>query len=276
MRAGSNRQSQEKTMLEKYSGATRIYFVVGHPIAQVQSPARLTRNFETVGYDAISVPIDILPEDFDDFMKSTAKMKNVHGFCFTIPHKFASLAYCTSITDRSRVLNSVSVARRKADGTWHGDIVEGEATVDSLRSLGCTFKGQKALLIGAGGAGSSIGLALLDAGVEQLAIHDIDVVRRDQLISRLSKHHHNKLIIGSPDPTGCPIVSNGSSAGMKPGEPLPIILDRLAPGSFVSDVVTMADDSPLVKGARQKGCHVSTGVDLFLAVSPIIVDFMRM
>ncbi len=33
-------------MLERLSGDTRLYFTVGHPIAQVKSPGGITRGFE--------------------------------------------------------------------------------------------------------------------------------------------------------------------------------------------------------------------------------------
>jgi shikimate dehydrogenase len=49
-------------MLENYSGSTRIVPIVGHPIAQVQAPVRVTTAFEKRGVDAICVPIHVRPE----------------------------------------------------------------------------------------------------------------------------------------------------------------------------------------------------------------------
>ena len=43
---------------------------------------------------------------------------------------------------------------------------------------GCAIKDNRALLVGAGGAGSAIALALLDRGVARLAVHDVDAERR--------------------------------------------------------------------------------------------------
>ena len=46
--------------------------------------------------------------------------------------------------------------------------------VSALRRAGCEPGGRRALLLGAGGAGSAVALALIEAGVATLAIVDID------------------------------------------------------------------------------------------------------
>jgi shikimate dehydrogenase len=104
------------------------------------------------------------------------------------------------------------------------------------------------LLIGAGGAGSAIGLALLDAGLRELAIHDADASRRDALIGKLAQAHPGKVAIGSPDPSGFDSVSNATPAGMKEGDPLPIEIGKLAPSTFVSDVVHQARSAAADRG----------------------------
>ncbi len=75
--------------------------------------------------------------------------------------------------------------RRRAEGGWHGDIVDGLGFVGAVRANGGDPTGKRALQIGAGGAGSAIAMALVEAGVRSLAIHDTDVARRNQLIAKL-------------------------------------------------------------------------------------------
>ena len=59
-------------------------------------------------------------------------------------------------------------------------------------------------MVGAGGAGSAIALALLDAGVEMLDIHDDDSGRRDALVGRLRTRYGEKVRAGSADPSVTP------------------------------------------------------------------------
>ena len=47
-------------MLEGYSGATRVVFIVGDPIAQVKSPAGVTALMRARGADAICVPAPLI------------------------------------------------------------------------------------------------------------------------------------------------------------------------------------------------------------------------
>ncbi len=59
----------------------------------------------------------------------------------------------------------MSVIRRNPDGTWHGDMLDGLAFVKAQIDHGAQPKGARVLLVGAGGAGSAIAIALLEAGV---------------------------------------------------------------------------------------------------------------
>jgi shikimate dehydrogenase len=62
--------------------------------------------------------------------------------------------------------------------------------------------------------------------------------------------------------------------GMKPGDPLPLQVDRLDPGAAVGDVVTMPAVPPLIEQARARGHVASTGSDMFAQVRVAIVDFL--
>jgi shikimate 5-dehydrogenase len=57
------------------------------------------------------------------------------------------------------------------------------------------------LLVGAGGTGSAIAIALLEAGVQELVIHDTDESRTARLIELLSELGRGRVTTGPPDPT---------------------------------------------------------------------------
>ena len=260
-------------MLENFSGATRVYYIIGHPIAQVKSPHGMTRLFEKNGKDAIMVPVDILPDDVPAFVTLASRLLNCDGICITVPHKFAVVPHCRTMSKTTKVLGSANVMRRNADNSWHGDMFDGPGHVGAMRKNGAELEGRRSLLIGAGGAGSAIGLALLDAGVRELAIHDTDASRQDALIAKLDGTHAGKVIAGSSNPAGFDTVSNASPAGMKPGDGLPFDIRGLEPATFVSDVVTKPAVTPLIEAARRIGCQTSTGVEMFEAETSLMLDF---
>ena len=260
-------------MLDNYSGATRVIFILGDPIAQVKAPLGLTREFERRTHDAIVVPLQLAPADVDAGIAAITGAKNVDGLIATIPHKFALAARCATLSDRSKFLGVANVARRNADGSWHGDMLDGEGFCEPLARTGCTIEGNHALLVGAGGAGSAIALALLDRGVARLAVHDVDAIRRDALIAKLASRFPGRVLAGSADPGDAGIVVNATPLGMRPGDLLPVDVSSLAPSAFVGDVVTVPEMTPLLVAAEQKGCRIQSGVAMFDGNLGLMADF---
>jgi shikimate dehydrogenase len=260
-------------MFDAYSGATRVYFIVGHPIAQAQAPHRLTRGFEEARHDAIVVPIDVLAEDVDAFVASASRLGNVDGIIATIPHKFAVVKHCATASETTRRLGAANLLRRNADRGWHGTMLDGASHVAAMRAKGIDLQGKRALLVGAGGAGGAIGLALLEAGVRELAVHDVSAARRDALIATLASSHPGAVRAGSADPDGFDTVTNATPAGMEGSDPVAVDTKRLKPTMFVSDVVTKPEVTPLLQTARALGCAICTGVDMVDAQLPLMVRF---
>ncbi len=262
-----------RPMLDSYSGATRVIFIAGHPIAQVKAPAGVTRLFEARGADLIVVPAHVLPGDMAAFLAVAERMPNVHGVIATVPHKFDLAAGCRGMTPGGRSIGAINVARRAPGGGWFGDMCDGTGYVAGLRKLGFDPRGRRALLVGAGGAGSAIAHALVDAGVAALALHDTDTGRRDTLLGKLRAYSALAPAIGSTDPGGHDLVINATPMGMQPVDPLPVDLRKLQPGTFVGDVITVPEISPLLEAARGIGCRTMTGIEMFDAVSERIADF---
>jgi shikimate dehydrogenase len=91
--------------------------------------------------------------------------RNVDGIIVTVPHKFDCHAFCATSSPRAEFLGAVNTIRRNADGSWHGDMFDGLGYVKAIESKGFALSGKKALLVGAGGAGSAIAHSLVLAGV---------------------------------------------------------------------------------------------------------------
>ncbi|RXG99357.1 shikimate dehydrogenase family protein [Bradyrhizobium zhanjiangense] len=256
------------------TGATRLNIIVGDPIAQVKSPAGVTQAFVERGYDGILVPVQIDGGHLKALLTTATEIRNLDGIIVTVPHKFACYEFCSSATDRARLLGSVNIMRRRREGGWHGDHVDGLGFVGAVRADGYDPAGKRALLVGAGGAGSAIAMALVEAGVRTLAIHDNDVARRDQLIGKLKTLGRAEIVPGSADPSGFDLIANATPLGMKAGDPLPLDVSKLEPEMFVGCVITSPVISPLVEAARFLGCKTSTGSEMYNALQSSMVDFL--
>jgi shikimate dehydrogenase len=261
-------------MLSSYSGATRVYPIVGDPIAQVKAPFGVTAAFEARGADAICVPFQVRVADFAAFMSTMLKSLNVDGVIITVPHKFAAFDVCDRLSDRARFLRSVNTIRKAADGAFVGDMFDGLGFVEACRARGASFAGKRALLVGVGGAGTAIAHAIATRGVSHLSIYDQNHERRDGLALKLQQASFNVEAVDRPDPGGFGIVCNATPLGMRAGDPLPFDVSRVDTGAFVGDVVTKPEITPLIAAARARGLGTSTGVDMFAKVRDLMVDFL--
>jgi shikimate dehydrogenase len=256
-----------------YSGATRLIFIAGDPIAQVKSPAGVTEALRARGADSIVVPAHVKPEDLAQFLALTQKMPNCDGHCITVPHKFAALGACATLSPRARSIGAVNAIRRNLDGTWHGEMCDGEGYVAGLRKLGCEPQGKAALLVGAGGAGSAIAHALVDADVARMSVYDADARRLSALIEKLRRYGKVPIAVGSADAQGFDLAINATPMGMKNSDTLPIDMANCAAGIFIGCVVTQPVVPPLIEAARAKGYSTMTGADMFASVCERLVEF---
>ena len=261
-------------MSDLLSGASRVHFIVGDPIAQVKSPANVTRAYHARGLNAFVMPAHVAPADLATWLAGVSLAQNVDGIIATVPHKFACHDLCATTSERAAFLHTVNTMRRNPDGTWHGDMFDGLGFVSAMNDNGCDPAGKKALLVGAGGAGSAIAHALVMAGVSELAICDDDASRRETLVQRLAGLNLCPVKHGGTDPTDYDIVLNATPVGMKETDAFPLQASKLTSSMFVGCVITQPVVTPLIAAARAKGCLSMTGADMFGRVSDLMIDFL--
>ena len=66
---------------------------------------------------------------------------------------------------------------------------------------------------------------------------------------------------------------NATPMGMNEGDALPVDIDRVAPGTFVGEVVMKEEYTPLLRAARAKGCPVQVGTDMLFEMIPAYLEF---
>ncbi|WP_435742918.1 shikimate dehydrogenase family protein [Microbacterium sp. PMB16] len=261
-------------MSSHLNGASRLYPIVGDPVAFVQSPVWLTRTLGERGHNGVCVPLEVAADDLEVVMAGLTAAKNVDGLLITMPHKFAAFDYCATSSPRASLFGVVSVIRRNPDSTWHGDMLDGLAFVKAQQDHGAKVEGARALLIGAGGAGSAIAHALLDAGVAELVVHDTDRPRLEELIDRLRDVSGGRISAGPGDPTGFDLVFNATPLGLQKGDPSPVDTSLLASSMFVGDVIAGHGVTPLIAAAQTLGCPTANGEDMVEAVQDLMADFL--
>lgn len=256
------------------SGATRLFPIIGDPVTHVESPVRLTRTFAQRGHDAVCIPVQVAAGHLEVVMAALAVSGNVDGILVTMPHKRTAFGYCATRSERASMLGVVSVIRRNPDRTWHGDMLDGLAFVKAQVDHGAGVGGARALLVGAGAAGAAIAMALLEAGVRELDVHDADASRVADLLNLLAGHGTGRVRPGPPDPRGCDLVFNATPLGMEEGDPLPVAAEFLQSSMFVGDVISGQGTTQFIEAAQRAGCLTANGADMVQAVQALMADFM--
>ena len=129
-------------------------------------------------------------------------------------------------------------------------------------------------MVGSGGVGSGIAASLAGAGVARLGLFDAAPASAEALGVRLRAHYPAlRVQTGSNDPAGWDLVVNATPLGMQDGDPLPFDVARLAPATFVGEVVMRQEVTPLLRAARALGCRTQVGTDMLFEMIPAYLEF---
>ena len=66
---------------------------------------------------------------------------------------------------------------------------------------------------------------------------------------------------------------NATPLGMNAGDPLPLDPARLAPSTFVAEVVMKNETTPFLAAARARGCRTQIGIDMLFEQIPAYLEF---
>ena len=69
------------------------------------------------------------------------------------------------------------------------------------------------------------------------------------------------------------MIVNATPLGMKEGDALPFEVERIAPGTFVGEVVMKQAYTPLLQAAMARGCPVQLGTDMLFEMIPAYLEF---
>ncbi len=243
------------------SGTTQLFVIISDPVAQLQIPAIFNDIFRRAGLDAVLVAMHVGAHDLGRVFEGLRAVRNLAGIIVGVPHKPAILAHADRASEMARIVGAANALRRDADGRWYADNFDGDGFLFGLRDDGHKVQGRRALLVGAGGAGSAIAAALLEDGLAHLRVVDLDRVRAGALAGRLATRWPGRIeVAAAPDPVDTDLVINATPLGSRPGDPLPFDLERLAPGTLVVELIVNPAQTPLLREAARRGLPTHRGI----------------
>jgi 3-dehydroquinate dehydratase/shikimate dehydrogenase len=246
---------------------TKVYGVIGDPVGHSLSPLIHNTAFAALGINSVYVPFRVPRANLEDFLKQFDRLP-VHGYSVTIPHKEAAASFAREKAEAVELIHAANTLIRGEDGFFAHN-TDFQAVRDSLlANLPGSAEGvlpalhsRTALILGAGGVARAAAQVLRRAGAS-VAIANRTHERAQQLAEQVGCRavdwaaRHNVI---------CDTLINCTSVGMHPNvDESPIHPSFLKPGLVVMEIVYIPETTLLVKEARSRGCHVLTGVDVFV------------
>jgi shikimate dehydrogenase len=256
------------------SGKTVLIAHLGYPTESFKAPMIYNPWFEQRGIDALVVPMGVKADDYRDAMRTLSRFTNLRGALVTMPHKITTLALAEEATPAARIAGAANALLKRPDGTWLADQFDGAGFVRGVKHKGRAIAGARVVIAGCGGVGSAIAASIAQEGPARLSLFDASADAAESLRSRLLEVYPRlDVVTGSNDPAGADVIVNATPLGMRDSDPLPFDVERIAPGSFVGEVVMKSEFTPLLQAARQRGCEVQVGTDMLFEMIPAYLEF---
>jgi 3-dehydroquinate dehydratase/shikimate dehydrogenase len=264
--------------------ATRVFGVMGWPVAHSLSPAVHNAGFEASGLDCVYVPMPVATE-WEHFKATLLELLDCPwlgfgGASITLPHKEHLLRLASE--DRSRRWEIEPLSRRigaantlavDEDGTCRICNTDAAAVVSSLRAvMGPDLSGKRIAVIGAGGAARAAAVGLADAGATAV-IYNRTRERAERLVAEVRTADAGRISVGPWEKlcaSCCDAFVNCTPLGMTGGpDPQGSALDIAGLRGWTEDTVVMDTvyrplETPLVKAARARGLRVIEGDRMFI------------
>ena len=255
-------------------GHTELIAHIGYPTHSFKSPLIYNPYFEKEGINAVVVPMGCQAEHFPAFLKSVFQLSNIRGALITMPHKVTTLGLLDQVSPTVKVAGACNAVKLDAQGRLVGDMFDGAGFVRGVQRKGFELKGKRALVVGTGGVGSAIAASLAAEKISAISLFDIDTAACEALAQRLvNEYPRIRVNTGSNDPDGHDLVVNATPMGMNEGDPLPVDVSRLAPETFVGEVVMRTEMTAFLQAAHKKGCRIQLGSDMLFEQIPAYLEY---
>ncbi|WP_425277184.1 shikimate dehydrogenase [Agrobacterium tumefaciens] len=249
--------------------------LIGADIQLSKSPALHMREGAAHGldysYELVDVVARKLPESALPDLLNELESRGFAGTNITHPFKQAVLPHLHELSDDARMLGAVNTVVFK-DGRRIGHNTDWYGFYESFMRGLPDAKRDRALLVGAGGAGVAVAHAALKLGITHLDICDRDFSRAEHLAAELNARFGEGHAFAVKDPADSLPFADGlihaTPMGMPAHPGMPVKADLLEQRHWVADIVYMPLVTELLATAAQKGCRTlpGGGMTVFQAV----------
>jgi shikimate dehydrogenase len=235
-------------------GSTRVFAILGDPVAHSLSPRMHNAAFTALGIRAVYVPLQCSAGDLAGLIQALAHSGG--GGNVTVPHKESAARTVDSCLELAEVVGACNVFWGENGGSV-GDNTDVHGILEALHQLGAPKSPW--LIAGTGGAARAAVIAAKEAGVE-VAVTSRDDARRREFETWIGTHG-----VTLARPSDCTVLINSTPLGLKAGDPLPIALEAAPRAEVVLDMVYTAGETDWVRAMRPRVRRAGDGRTMLVA-----------
>ena len=245
---------------------TRVFGVLGDPLAHSHSPLIHNAAFNANGVDAVYLPLRV---PADGLLKTLEAFEwlEIDGYSVTIPHKEAVLELATTRDATVEHLGAANTLCRSGERDWVASNTDLPAAITTLKVAlesgdgSHSLKGRKCLVLGAGGAARAVAGGLIEAEAAVI-VSGRTRQRASELASELGCQEIGWENRGAQF---ADVLVNCTPVGMHPNvNESPFQPQWLDDNTLVFDTVYNPENTLLIKQARERGCPTVSGIEMFI------------
>ncbi len=240
---------------DKINKTTKVFGLIGNPVSQSKGIYFHNEIFSRKKMNAVYV--NFLVHDLDLFFNSYSE--EFMGASVTMPFKEKIIPYLDTVDDVCLNIGSVNTILRKKN-KFFGYNTDYTAIYSLLRSR-TSLKGKKIIVLGTGGVAKTMAHIGVSNNAALTILGRNIIEEAEQLSSEL---HCRFDALDNIHNYQSDIIMNGTSVGMETNEVKNILPNNfLKKNMVVVEAVYSPELTPLVIAAKEKGCKVITGKEIF-------------
>lgn len=235
--------------------------LLGHPLGHSLSPLLQNAALRAAGIALTYEPLDVPRRALDETVFGLRRVGGAGNV--TIPFKEALPALCDRLTHPARDTGAVNTFWTAVDGALVGDNTDVEGFQKAAELLlGGAPRGQRVLVLGAGGAAAAVLLAMKGWDAPRVWLYARTMARAERLVERIGIAAD--VVPDLPAAAGgATLLVNATSVGMR-SDDVPIDPALLKPGAAVLDLVYRVGETALVRAARARGHRAADGLAMLV------------
>ena len=243
--------------------------IIGDPVSHSKSPIIHSTVLTELGLDFEYRRVRVKKGELEDYLDE-AREQGINGFSLTMPHKKDIIEFLDYIDEDAKVFDAVNTVKVK-DGKLFGYNTDGQGFALAVKNRGFDFEGKNIVILGAGGAASTVALKSEIEGAKKITILNRTLQSAQSIIEKLGKCEATADIFNtyaiSKALMDCDLLINATPLGMtgvdKDFEDLSFF-DYLRGGSLVYDLIYNPEETSFLKEAKNRGFEILNGFDMLI------------